>query len=102
DHLGVRRVPDSLRTLARGRRKIFLVRVHDVGQPAPEEDWLRRHARLVGEDRLQVASILTFVPADGDAFFGPEPGPTPDHWGRALAPAGSPPVRFGLGRPARR
>jgi hypothetical protein len=71
EHLGDRRVPDSLRELARGRRRILFVRIHEVGQPAPEETWLGSHCRLVGQERLWGATVLDFVPRDG-SVFGPD------------------------------
>jgi hypothetical protein len=72
--LGVRRVPDDLRTLARGRRRILLVRILEVVKSPPLEDWLRRHGCLIGEDHLefehyQVASIFYFAPSGGYTFF---------------------------------
>jgi hypothetical protein len=78
ERLGVRTVPDGLLALAEGRRRVVLVRVHDVGQPSPEEDWLRRNARLVGEDHLEIATVLYFVPAGGSDVFtaGDDSGPT--------------------------
>jgi hypothetical protein len=68
ERLGGRRVPDSLLELARGRRRILFVRIHDVAQPAPEEIWLRGHTRLVREDHLSVATVLEFVPRNGPVF----------------------------------
>jgi uncharacterized membrane protein len=68
ERLGDRHVPGSLRDLARGRRRILLVRIHEVAQPAPEEAWLRSHGRLVGEDQLSVATVLEFVPREGLEF----------------------------------
>lgn len=65
ERLGERRVPDSLLGLARGRRRILLVRIHGVGQPAPEETWLRSHYRLVGKQQFSIATVLEFVPRAG-------------------------------------
>ncbi|MGI9173323.1 MAG: hypothetical protein ACR2F0_08450, partial [Chthoniobacterales bacterium] len=42
--LGKRRVPESIEQLARGRKRILFVSVHEVGAEAPEEQWLRVHA----------------------------------------------------------
>jgi 4-amino-4-deoxy-L-arabinose transferase-like glycosyltransferase len=67
--LGVRRVPDDLRALIDDRRRVIFVRIHDVDQPAPEQDWLMRNARLVGEDKLQFTPILYFAPPEGSATF---------------------------------
>jgi hypothetical protein len=67
--LGRRRVPDDLRVLTAGRRRIFLVTIHEVFEPAPEADWLRAHARLVDHLRLGVSSISEFEPLRGETFF---------------------------------
>jgi hypothetical protein len=85
ERLGDRRVPDSLLALARGRRRIFLVRIHEVAQPAPEEAWLRDHARLAGVEHYEVASVLEFVPVDAPVF-GEDPGPL----SRAASPTAAP------------
>jgi uncharacterized membrane protein len=66
--LGRRQIPQDLGTLLRGRRRIILVRVHEVGQPAPEEDWLRRHARLQARQRIGSADVLYFIPTEGTTF----------------------------------
>ncbi|MFL5495214.1 MAG: glycosyltransferase family 39 protein [Gemmatimonadales bacterium] len=65
--LGQRRVPDDVRELVAGRRRVVLVRIHDVGAPAPEQDWLRTHARLVGEGG-ENSLVLCFEPASGPTF----------------------------------
>jgi hypothetical protein len=64
-----RHVPDDLRALAAGRRRIILVRIHEVGEPAPEEEWLLRHVRLTNAERWEMAIVLYFRPSDGDLFF---------------------------------
>jgi mannosyltransferase len=66
--LGQRRVPDDVRELVAGRRRVVLVRIHDVGAPAPEQDWLREHARLVGEATEENSTVLYFEPASGVIF----------------------------------
>jgi hypothetical protein len=43
--LGLRR-PDELPRLLRGRRRVALVQVHNVGLASPAERWLREHGRL--------------------------------------------------------
>ena len=50
--LGERQVPNSIRALVEGRTLIRFVRFHEVGQPAPEEDWLRENAEVVSEMRF--------------------------------------------------
>lgn len=67
--LGRRRVPEDLKAVAAGRRRIILVRIHEVGEPAPEESWLKQNARLVERRAIEQSSIQTFVPADSTTFF---------------------------------
>jgi hypothetical protein len=63
-----RRVPQDLDALLPGRRRVVFVRVHHVGQPAPEEDWLRRNATLVKQRKIRSADLLYFIPKAGTAF----------------------------------
>jgi hypothetical protein len=58
--LGTRRVPESVRTLTAGRRVTFLVVAHAVGEPAPEQAYLERHARLVRDDWREAVRIVEF------------------------------------------
>ncbi len=66
--LGTRHVPDSINTLIAGRARVLLVRVHEVGEPAPEEDWLRANATVAGERRLSSGRIIEFRPASSPTF----------------------------------
>jgi len=66
--LNRRQIPQDLDALLPGRRRVVLVRVHDVGQPAPEDDWLRRHATLVRQRKLKSADLLYFTPREGATF----------------------------------
>jgi hypothetical protein len=73
--LARRRVPDDLERLLEGRRRVALVQVHHLSQPAPAEAWLRQHARLVyheiynGErDRMMMADTVTWTPAGLEAL----------------------------------
>jgi uncharacterized membrane protein len=63
-----RQIPQDLDALLPGRRRIALVRVHHLGEPAPEEDWLRRHAKLTGQRKIQSADLLYFGPKEGTTF----------------------------------
>jgi uncharacterized membrane protein len=63
-----RQIPQDLEALLPGNRRVVLVRVHHLGQPAPEEDWLRRHARLVGQRKIKSADVLYFIPKAGTTF----------------------------------
>ena len=70
--LNRRQIPQDLDALLPGRRRVVLVRVHEVGQPAPEEDWLRRHATLSGKRRVRSTDLLYFAPKDGTTFVATE------------------------------
>ncbi len=63
-----RRVPESIRELATGRARILFVKVHEVGEPAPEEDWLRANAVVYQERRINAAKITEFRPRAGATF----------------------------------
>jgi len=66
--LGNRRVPESLKTLAHGRSRILLVELHEVGAPAPEEDWLRANASMVNQKRIQAINLIDFEPKTDGTF----------------------------------
>ena len=58
--LGQRRVPEDIRALAEKYDRIVLVKVHTVGEPAPEETWLRKHAATVEALKIVTADVLIF------------------------------------------
>ena len=66
--LGNRRVPESLQALAAGRTRIMFVKVHEVGEPAPEEKWLRANAVVFHETRLGSGRIVDFRPMNSETF----------------------------------
>jgi 4-amino-4-deoxy-L-arabinose transferase-like glycosyltransferase len=66
--LGTRQVPESLHALAVSRQRILFVRWHDLGQPAPEEDWLRANAVIFQERHLDSARIIDFRPKNSGQF----------------------------------
>ena len=66
--LGQRRVPESLLALADGSGRVLLVKVHTVGEPAPEEGWLREHANVVKEKQLGDVFITEFRPKSAERF----------------------------------
>ncbi|HZP37544.1 MAG TPA: glycosyltransferase family 39 protein [Methylomirabilota bacterium] len=66
--LGQRRVPADVEAFTEGREKVVLVRIHEIGAPAPEESWLRDHARLVGESHRGYARLSVFEPRSGERF----------------------------------
>jgi hypothetical protein len=55
-------VPDSLRSLIAGRKRIWFVRIHDVGEAAPEETWLRENAVVAKESKIGRVRIIDFRP----------------------------------------
>jgi hypothetical protein len=54
-------VPDDIVALLQGHPRVVFVRMHEVGEPAPEETWLRANATLVREDRRGGVPILYFA-----------------------------------------
>jgi len=58
--LGSRTVPDDLRPLLEGRRDIFFVRIHAVGEPAPEEKWLRANYDVVEDASWPELAVVRF------------------------------------------
>jgi 4-amino-4-deoxy-L-arabinose transferase-like glycosyltransferase len=66
--LGTRRVPESIHKLAAGRTRIVFVKVHEVGEPAPEEQWLRANTVVFHEARLGWVKIVDFRPVDSETF----------------------------------
>src|SRR4029450_11906115 len=80
---GRRRVPADVEALTEGRAKVILVKIHEVGEPAPEDAWLQAHARLLDESRQQAARISVFRPLSGERFvWGPSRGSAPGADGR--------------------
>ena len=64
-----------MEALTKGRAKVIVVRIHEVGEPAPQESWLRVHARLIDESRRENARLSAFRPRSGERFvWGPEAG----------------------------
>jgi Dolichyl-phosphate-mannose-protein mannosyltransferase len=90
-----RRVPEDLRALAAGRRRIILVNIHAAGEPAPEEAWLRKYTTLARSSSQPLSSaeptvwplamrhagprvaaqVLEFLPRDSKTFFDILPTP---------------------------
>jgi hypothetical protein len=56
--LGRRRVPEDIAALAQGRHHVAFVRIHDVGVPAPELDWLIAHAGAVDSARRENGTVV--------------------------------------------
>ncbi len=66
--LGNRRVPESMQTLGSGRSCISFVKIHEVGEPAPEKDWLRANEVVVGEKRMGAGNFVEFCPKKAETF----------------------------------
>jgi hypothetical protein len=66
--LRTRRVPESLNALTAGRTRVVFVNVHEVREPAPEEQWLRANAIVFRETRLSSGRIVDFRPVDSATF----------------------------------
>ena len=66
--LGTRRVPESIHQMAAGRTRIVFVNVHEVREPAPEEQWLRANAIVFRETRLSSGRIVDFRPINSATF----------------------------------
>ena len=65
-----RRVPEDIEALAAGRRRIVFVRIHDVGAPTTELDWLREHGRMVGEAAMEGSTVIAFE-LPGESGYAP-------------------------------
>jgi hypothetical protein len=66
--LGTRRVPQSIHKLATGRARVLFVKLHDMREPAPEEQWLRTNALVFEESRVGSARIVDFRPMGSETF----------------------------------
>jgi 4-amino-4-deoxy-L-arabinose transferase-like glycosyltransferase len=68
--LGTRQVPADLEQLLRGRRRVALATIHDLGAPNLLEPWLQANARLLGREKFRSSSaeIAYYGPADGETF----------------------------------
>jgi len=54
-------VPSDLTALLAGRDRVALIRIHEVGEPAPEEQWLRANATVLRDQRRDGAVIVYFA-----------------------------------------
>ena len=52
EQLGQRRVPESIQSLIARRSRVFFVLAHPLGEPVPEEQWLRLRS-IVSSRRLE-------------------------------------------------
>jgi hypothetical protein len=68
EQLGNRRVPESIRSLAKGRTRIVFVKVHEAGALDREADWLRANAVVFQETPLGLVKVIDFRPLDSKTF----------------------------------
>ena len=66
--LGTRGVPQSIRKLATGHERVLFVTVHEVGEPAPEEQWLRGNALVFKETLVGSGRVVDFRPMGAETF----------------------------------
>ena len=66
--LGTRRVPESLHALIDGRTRVVFVKVHQVREPAPEENWLRANALVFQETQFRIGVVVDFRPQHAETF----------------------------------
>ena len=66
--LGNRSVPGSLTKLVAGRMRIVFVSLHRLGEPAPEEEWLRAHGTIVEQKRKGFVDVIDFRPKGSTTF----------------------------------
>ena len=68
EQLGQRRVPESIQSLIAGRSRVFFVLAHPLGEPVPEEEWLRAQS-IVSNDRWrQRIKVVELQPKVGESF----------------------------------
>ena len=63
--VGWRRTPADLDRLLAGRCRVALVKVHDLGDPAPAEPWLRARGTLVGTERFDGGGTVLYFTLAG-------------------------------------
>ena len=68
DSLVTAEVPESLQQLAAGRTRIWFLKLHEVGEPAPEEAWLRANAVVIEEKQFELAKAIDFRPRNAETF----------------------------------
>jgi hypothetical protein len=61
-------VPQDVERFIAGRERVILVKIHTVGEPAPEEGYLLERARLAFATTHGAGSIEIFVPLSGQTF----------------------------------
>jgi hypothetical protein len=69
--LGTRELPGDLQRLLRGRNRVAVATIHDLGAANLIGPWLQVNARLLGRDtfRSSSAEVVYFGPATSKTFF---------------------------------
>jgi hypothetical protein len=70
--LGRRRVPEDVARLAEGRARVAHVKAHTLGDPTPEEAWLRQNGRVTSSFWAQ---SIGMVVVEVRSASPPSPGP---------------------------
>ena len=71
--LGRRRVPQDIEALTAARERVFFFRMHAIGEPSPELDWLDANAKRVSRRKIHESTdgeLIVFVPRAGSRTFG--------------------------------
>jgi len=66
--LGKRTVPDSIQKLVAGRSRVLFVLAHPLGEPRPEEQWLRAMSVVGRDDWTERIKIIEFRPNSDGTF----------------------------------
>jgi len=68
EQLGQRRVPESIQNLIAGRSRVFFVLAHPLGEPVPEEQWLRLRSIVSHDGWRQRIKVTEFRPKAEGTF----------------------------------
>jgi len=63
-----RDVDRDMPKLIEGRRRVFLIRFHEVGAAMPEGPWLEQHAKRVRKISVGYVHALVYEPDEGERF----------------------------------
>jgi hypothetical protein len=71
-----RDVDRDMPALIGGRRRVFLIRFHEVGAAMPEGPWLEEHAKRVRKISVGYVHALVYEPTEGERFASTQPSTT--------------------------
>jgi hypothetical protein len=66
--LGQKTMPDDIAHLAHGRRQVFLVYYHALGDEPVEQTWLEAHGQQTATFRVADIPVVVYSPRTGDVF----------------------------------